>query len=315
MQPSSITSDLAPSVPAVCEHCGDAIGPAPVFDDGRAFCCSGCKTVYEILSQHDLCEYYRYDKNAGVTMKRRSEHQDEYAVLDDPAVSKKVLTFASAHFDRVVWTVPSIHCASCVWLLERFDRLEPGVLASTVDILRKRVTIDFDPRRTLLREIAECMASIGYAPLLRLEGEVRPEYRSSRNLYARIGIAGFAAGNTMMMYLAQYFAGSGGVERPLLIAFRFLSVVLSIPVFFYCAFPWFQGARAALRGKKINLDVPVALGIAVLFARSVVDIATGHGEGFLDSFNGLVFFLLIGRLFQQKAFDALSFDCTYRSFF
>ena len=62
------------------------------------------------------------------------------------------------------------------------------------------------------------------------------------------------------------------------------------------------------------IEVPVALGLAVLFVRSLVDIASGHSEGFLDSFAGLVFFLLLGRLFQHKVFDRIAFDRTYRSF-
>ncbi|MDP4198645.1 MAG: heavy metal translocating P-type ATPase metal-binding domain-containing protein [Bacteroidota bacterium] len=305
---------LAPGTVA-CVHCGEDVVGAGIVDGSLAFCCSGCKTVYEILAEHELCDYYGRGENAGISMKRRSIREDEFAVLDDPSVGGGLLTFASSSMARVVWTVPAIHCVSCVWLIERFDRLESGVLASTVDFIRRTVTIDFDPRITSLRKIAERMASVGYAPLLRLEGNIKPDHTATRRLYARIGIAGFAAGNTMMMYVAQYFAGSSGVEHPLMSVFRILSIALSVPVLFYCASPWFEGARGALRGRRINLDVPVALGILVLFARSVFDITTGQGEGYLDSFNGLVFFLLIGRLFQQKAFDALSFDRTYRSFF
>lgn len=299
----------------LCIHCGEKLGAGSIVANGHAFCCTGCKTVYEILAAHDLCDYYTGEEIAGVPMKKRTAREDEFAILEDPRIAKKLLIFSSPTLSRVVWTVPTIHCASCVWLLERLDRLDAGVRASTVDILRKSVTIDFDPQKTALRKIAECMSQIGYTPLLRLEGESRTDHKENRSLYARIGVAGFAAGNTMMMYIAQYFAGRAGVDRPLMEVFRTLSIVLSVPVLFYCAYPWFKGARAAIRGMRINLDVPVALGITVLFIRSVVDITSGTGEGYLDSFNGLVFFLLIGRLFQQKAFDALSFDRTYRSFF
>jgi len=307
--PESITAHA-------CVHCGEPIATGAVLANNLAFCCAGCKTVYEILAAHDLCEYYARETTAGVSMKRRNVREDEFTILDDPAVARKILTFASSHLNRVIWPVPSVHCASCVWLLERFERLEPGVLSSTVDIMRKTVMIDFDPRTTSLRRIAERLANIGYAPLLRLsEEEPGTKTSSVRGLYARIGIAGFAAGNTMMMYIAEYFAGPHGIEHSLVTTFRALSIALSIPVLLYSASPWFIAARAALRGRRINLDVPVALGIVVLFARSVFDIVSSTGTGYLDSFNGLVFFLLIGRLFQQRAFDALSFDRTYRSFF
>lgn len=302
----------------LCTHCSEPCLGRAVHEAGNAFCCAGCRTVFEILSQNNLCDYYRIAEKPGVSMKASRIREDEYAALDEPSAQRQFLTFTSASHNRAVLTVPSLHCASCVWLLEQLDRFDTGICSSTVDILRKSVTVDYDPGVTSLRRIAEEMARIGYAPLVRFEdagGALRQSSPTGRGLYMRIGIAGFAAGNTMMMYLSRYFSGASGIGDSLANAFSWLAIALSVPVLLYCAMPWWTGVRAAMRRKKITLDVPVAIGIAVLFARSVLDITRGTGEGYLDSFNGLVFFLLIGRLFSQKAFDALSFDRTYRSFF
>ncbi|MFI5202420.1 MAG: heavy metal translocating P-type ATPase, partial [Candidatus Kapaibacterium sp.] len=296
-----------------CAHCGDVCSGTSVMFEGKPFCCTGCRAVYEMLSGLDLCEYYNQDDRAGISMKRTS-HLD-FEILDDPDVARKLLSFTSRAMNRIAWRVPALHCASCVWLLEQLDRMEPGVLSSAVDMMRKTVTVDYNPEVTSLRKIAERMSRVGYTPLLRLEGTSAHDFKATRGLYTRLGIAGFAAANTMLAYLARYLAAPRGLEPSISTAFNIISVTLSIPVLLYCASPWFVQARAALRERKLTLDVPVALGIAVLFSRSLLDLGLGNGVGYLDSFNGLVFFLLIGRLFQQKAFDALSFDRTYRSFF
>ena len=261
----------------------------------------------------NLCEYYS-DDTVGVSMKSSTTHP-EFEALDDPASLRKLLAFQSHTMNRVVWTVPTLHCASCIWLIEQLDRFDPGVLSAQVDIMRKRVTVDYDPERTSLKTIAEQMARLGYAPLIRMEGEASNDIKATRGLYARLGLAGFASGNTMLAYVARYLAGPHGLDPNVWATFTIISIALAIPVLLYSASPWFTQAFAALRKRRVTLDVPVALGIAVLFTKSVFDLATAHGEGYLDSFTGLVFFLLIGRLFQQKAFDALSFDRTYRSFF
>lgn len=251
-------------------------------------------------------------------MRQRPMPSDAFASLDDPTVAAHLIEFSSATLVRIRFTIPTMHCASCVWLLEQLDRLDAGVLRSSVDIMRKQVTVEFDPTRTSLRAVATVLASIGYEPVIRREGtemsSAKADRSATRSLYLRIGVAGFAAGNIMLFSLAQYF-GAQTMQPALISVFQFASIALSIPVLLFSASPWFISAFGALRARRVNLDVPVSLGILVLFVRSVADILMGSSEGFLDSFAGLVLFLLIGRLFQQRAFDALSFDRTYRSFF
>jgi P-type Cu+ transporter len=296
-----------------CAHCGDVCGSETITTSEKVFCCAGCRSVYAILQQHDLCEYYDRE-DVGVRMREFRSTSDQYAILDNEAVELKLLSFSSATLHRITWTIPTLHCASCVWLLEQLNRLNSGVMSSTVDMMRKSTTVDYDPRETSLREIAETLASIGYSPLIQLEGEVIGG-SGTRALYARLGLAAFATVNTMLLAIAQYLAGPQRIDPSLLATFRILTLVLSVPVLVYSASPWLTAAYKSLKKRHVSLDIPVAAGILALFVRSVIDIANGTGEGYLDSFTALVFLLLIGRLFQQKAFDALSFDRSYRSFF
>jgi len=312
------TTTSPQSLRALCTHCGEPCPPSAVVAEDLNFCCSGCKSVYEILHSNDLCEYYQRDDHAGVSMRQRPMPSDAFAALDEPSVARQFEEYTSDAMHRVRFNVPSMHCTSCVWLLEQLDRLDAGIQRSSVDIMRKQVSIEFDPTRTSLRSIATTLASIGYEPVVRVETGVPQPTQSDRSvlrsLYLRIGVAGFAAGNIMLFSVAQYF-GASTMQPALITVFQIASVLLSIPVLVFSASPWFVSALGALRARRVNLDVPVSLGILVLFVRSVADIAMGAGEGFLDSFAGLVLFLLVGRLFQQRAFDALSFDRTYRSFF
>jgi Cu+-exporting ATPase len=199
-----------------------------------------------------------------------------------------------------------------VWLLERLWHLDAGIAASEVDLIRRSVRVEFDRSAITIRQIAELLAAIGYAPSITAE-DVRPSTQAQRRLYLQLGLAGFAFGNIMVFSVPRYANGTeldGGFQR----LFDTLNVSLAIPVLLYSASDFFRSAWHALRTRSMAIEVPLALGLAVLFGRSMVDIATGTGEGYLDSFAGLVFFLLIGRLFQHKVFDRIAFDRTFRSF-
>jgi len=182
---------------------------------------------------------------------------------------------------------------------------------------RRQVAVRIHPQITTVRNVAELLAQLGYPPVVRAESshhEDQQRQQERRSLYLRMGVAGFAAGNIMLFGISKYLAG-GALPPSLSLLFNILSITLATPVVVFSASPWWRSAWGAVSHRRINLDVPVALGIAAIFLRSLVDIILGTGDGYLDSFAGLVFFLLIGRLFQTKAYDSISFDRTYRSFF
>ena len=125
-----------------CYHCGQPCEETLWFEE-KPFCCYGCKTVFEILRANDLCEYYNLDSRTGVSVKNVTDEYFSY--LDEPEIRKKVLTFDSKNFARISFTIPAIHCISCIWLLENLQRIQQGVLRSEVNFARKTTTIDFNP--------------------------------------------------------------------------------------------------------------------------------------------------------------------------
>ncbi|MBL0740492.1 heavy metal translocating P-type ATPase [Chryseolinea lacunae] len=294
-----------------CFHCGEPCDDILYFED-RPFCCEGCKTVYEILDTHNLCDYYQLDGHSGLTLKNAVA--GSYAHLDAPDVRRKLLTFDSPELSKVNFQVPSIHCVSCIWLLENLRKLNAGVFKAEVSFGRKTVTIDFDPSRVKLSELAHLMASVGYAPVIRLDETEVAKKPTHRGLLYKLVIAGFAFGNIMLFSFPEYL-GLEANDDVLKSLFSWLNLALSVPVFFYSASEYFTSAWKSFRQRQINIDVPIAAGLLALFLRSTFDILTATGPGYLDSFSGLVFFLLIGRWFQGKTYESLAFDRDFKSYF
>jgi Cu+-exporting ATPase len=195
-------------------------------------------------------------------------------------------------------------------------KLNTGIISSKVNFLQKKIFISYQDDKTSLREVVELLDSIGYEPQLNLDKNNEEISKSVlRNLYYKIGIAGFCFGNIMLLSFPEYLSIDVAGHDELKRIFAFLNIILALPVFFYSADYYFISALKGLKKKLINIDVPLALGIAVLFLRSIIDIVFMHGAGYLDSLSGLVFFLLIGKLFQNKTYETLNFERNYKSYF
>ncbi|HCS20357.1 MAG TPA: hypothetical protein DIW47_07320 [Bacteroidetes bacterium] len=295
----------------LCYHCGDTCQNAAIHIEDHIFCCEGCKTVFQILQENSLCRYYEMDANAGLKMDKPLA-PGKYAFLDNPELSEPLYQFKKEQRARVQFFIPEMHCASCIWLLERLYKLLPGVLESRVNFDRKEVAIQFNPEEVTLRQLVEKLSALGYEPALNAGREEKKNYRSLLN---RLGVAGFCAGNIMLFSFPEYLGMDPQSHDSFAEVFKWLNVSLSLPVVFFSAQPFFVQAWKGLRYKNLNIDFPLALGIATLFVRSVLEVIFHWGPGFFDSLSALVFFLLIGRWLQDRAYDSLSFDRDFRSYF
>ncbi|MBR9999122.1 MAG: heavy metal translocating P-type ATPase metal-binding domain-containing protein [Cyclobacteriaceae bacterium] len=299
----------------ICYHCGDICQNELIVFDEKNFCCNGCRTVYEILKDNDLCTYYDLEKNPGITLKSR-DYGEKYNFLDQAEIQHKILDFREENTAKVHFYIPGIHCSSCIWLLENLYRLREGIRYSRVQFTKKELFIDFDPQKISLRQLVSQLATIGYEPFISLEQETRKKQKTvNRTLLIKIGIAGFSFGNIMLLSFPEYF-GFEGIDDLVIQRFiSWLNVLLALPVVFYCSTDYFRSAYTGLKQHYINIDVPISLGIITLFMVSVTYIAFGIGPGYLDSLAGLLFFLLTGRWIQNKTYEGLSFERDYRSYF
>ncbi|MGZ3862156.1 MAG: heavy metal translocating P-type ATPase [Bacteroidia bacterium] len=299
----------------VCYHCGEDCETDKIVLAEKHFCCEGCKTVYEIINQSNLCEYYDINKNPGLTRKIKVR-EGKFAFLDDASVQAKLVHFTDGRQNHVNFYLPQMHCSSCIWLLEQLPKLNSGVLKSQVNFLKKEISIVFDPKITSLRKVAELITSLGYEPHISLHDISQKEIKKyDRSRIYRIGIAGFCFGNIMMLSFPDYFS-SGNLNDPSLKhLFNYLNLLLSLPVFFYCAGEFFISSWKSLKQNFLNIDAPIALAIVITFARSIYEILSDTGVGYLDSMSGIVFFMLLGRFFQDKTYQNLSFERDYTSYF
>jgi Cu+-exporting ATPase len=298
-----------------CFHCGEPCRDHTFAHSEKTFCCQGCLIVHDLLTENGLNQFYDLSQHPGVKV-RAAGLGAQWAYLDDPAIRGKLLDFDDGKFSRVRLQVPAIHCVACVWLLENLFRLHPGIAKSQVNFPRREVSITFLPGKITLSQVVGLLASIGYEPKLTLGELDRQQPDNQRRKYwMQMGIAGFAFGNIMLMSLPMYIgldSFSGPLFRKI---FGYLNLLFALPVLLYSASDYWRSALLSFRQRRMTLDVPIAVGLAALYAQSAYEILGHVGEGYLDSLAGLVFFLLCGRVFQHRTQERLSFDRDYKCFF
>src|SRR5690606_575884 len=186
-----------------CFHCGTEITlkDEVVFDD-KSFCCTGCKTVYEIFSQNDLTCYYDFQNAPGATPQ---DIQGKYEFLSNDEIVTKLLEFDEDKTAIVSLSIPHIHCSSCIWILENLQKLQKGIITSQVNFPEKKVRITFNKEHVSLKDIVYLLSSIGYEPYISLENYETGKKEVDRSLIYKLGIAFFCFGNIMLLSFPEYF--------------------------------------------------------------------------------------------------------------
>ena len=295
-----------------CFHCGTSCDDQLITIEEKSFCCFGCKTVYEILSENNMACYYDFENNPGAIP---SEIKGKFDYLSNESIVSKLVEFEDEEFQIVKLSIPHIHCSSCIWVLENLQRLNKNIISSQVNFPKKTIRLHYNSQQTSLKDIVILLSSIGYEPYISLEDTQGSKKSINRTIYYKLGIAGFAFGNIMFLSFPEYFEVSGFWLEKYKYIFRWLMLFFSLPVVFYAASDYFISAYKGIKSKILNIDVPIALGISVLFIRSCTEVILDLGTGFFDSLAGLVFFLLLGKFFQQKTYNFLSFERDYKSYF
>lgn len=296
-----------------CFHCGEVCLNDKIHLQEKNFCCEGCKMVYQILNQSDLCEYYNLNENPGISQ-RIKVRKDKFAFLDDEKIQLQLISFRDDKQVHVTFYLPQMHCSSCLYLLENLYRLDAGVISSKVNFTRKEVDIVLLTDKTSLRKVAETLTSIGYEPYISLNDLKEKRPAINKSMVYQLGVAGFCFGNIMLMSFPEYL-GIDASETGLRSIFRWINFGLAIPVLLYSSLPFYESSWKSLKHKFLNIDAPIALAIIITFIRSAYEVISGTGGGYFDSMTGIVFFMLAGRIVQDKTYRQLSFERDYTSYF
>ena len=297
-----------------CYHCGEDSPSDSIHLDEKIFCCEGCKIVYEILNEKNLCTYYDLNTSPGKTQNNLLL-KNKYEYLDDEELTAKLLDFSDGKVSTITFFIPQMHCSSCIWLLENLFKVDANILQSRVNFIEKKLSLSFRSDQISLRKVVELLAFIGYEPQISFEDvEKKAKVSVNKKLYYKVGVAGFGFGNIMLLSFPEYLSIDVSSES-LRTTFSYVIFLLSLPLFFYCGSEYFISAFKGLRKKYVNIDVPLSLGILAFFGKSSYDIFAYGSPGYMDSLAGLIFFLLLGKIFQNKTYEVLNFERNYKSFF
>jgi Cu+-exporting ATPase len=272
--------------------------------------------VYQILSEKKLDRYYDMMPTPGIRLDQENTSGTRYAYLDNDEIRLKLLDFSDGGISRINLFIPAIHCSSCIWLLENLSTLHQGIMHSHVNFVRKEVSITFRESEITLRQIVDLLHAIHYIPDISYNKEKKDDHqKANRRMIMKIGVAGFAFGNIMLLSFPDYLPGGEAIDELMAGTFGIVSFILALPVITFCSSDFFLSAYKSLRKKIINIDLPLSIGILALFLESSYEIFSGSGTGYMDSLAGLLFFMLIGRWYQSRTYQSLSFDRDYRSYF
>ncbi|MBX7143092.1 MAG: heavy metal translocating P-type ATPase [Oligoflexia bacterium] len=287
-----------------CKHCRLSVPPTRSTSD---FCCAGCEAVHSFINSSGLGQYYIFKKDA--PGKRRRELMDSYRFMDDPVFLQRYVRSITKAQSRITFFLDGIHCAACIWLLERLPQLSKAISAARVDFGRNLVHVNFKTEGISVSEIARILHAIGYPPSpCEADGLREKEQQHNRIFLLRMGVAAACAMNIMMLSVSLYEGAVSGIEPMYRGLLMWGCLILSLPPMLFSAVPFYENAWNGLQRGILHIDLPIAAAIVLAFLASCVNTFIGRDQIYFDSIASLIFLLLVGRWLQrrsvQKALDA-----------
>ncbi|MCB0320883.1 MAG: heavy metal translocating P-type ATPase, partial [Bdellovibrionales bacterium] len=272
-----------------------------------SFCCRGCQFVYEVIHENGLQGFYRMREATGDVCQLPGQAPGKsYEHYDREEFYQRYVTRISEKRSSILLRILGMHCAACVWLLEKLPDILPGVLACEADFLRGQLRVDFDPLTVAISTIVAQVDALGYqVQMAQNESERKAERRSTSSRLMRLGIAGLAAGNTMLFAVSLYQGRYTGIDPQYRDYFHYLSLLISLPSVMYAAIPFYRSSWQGLKHGMLHIDLPISIGILAGFGLSAWNTFTGRDEVYFDSVCALIFFLLAGRFILESGLLAV----------
>ena len=300
----SITQGLVLPPAEHCFHCGDPVPKPPfhaqILGQSREMCCMGCQLASESIVEAGLEQYYldRSEINRTASLPTQLTRLEAY----DHNEIKSQFVYAQDGLSVAELSVNNLRCAACTWLIESRLYEIDGVDKCQVNLTNQRMRIIWDENKLPISRILAVINEIGYeAKPYRQDTHEAMLAKHNNKMLLRLGIAALGAMQAMMYAVALYFGEYSDMlvfQRDFL---RWVSLFVSVPVFFYAGVPFFTSAWSAIRARQVNMDVPVSVALIVTFFASLYATVTGQGETYYDSVSMFIFFLLAGRYIEHNA--------------
>ncbi|HEX2839571.1 MAG TPA: heavy metal translocating P-type ATPase [Phycisphaerales bacterium] len=286
-----------------CTHCGLDVPAGLVEHDAEhQFCCEGCRAAFHVIHEGGLAKFYALREREEVAMRAaRPSRARAYAEFDDPSFQNLYCRACAGNLRSTELLLEGVHCAACVWLLEKLPTLVPGVIEARLNLRRASLRLVWSEDQVRLSTIARTLATLGYAPHP-ARGRTAEDIRRAddRRALIRIAVAGACAGNVMLLFIALYAGLFDAMDPAHVQLFRWASMGLSVIAILWPGGVFFRGAWAAIRARTLTLDVPLALGFGAGLVWGVVNTIRGTGDLYFDSLAALILFLLVGRFIQHR---------------
>jgi len=316
--PGAISSAAQGAGETRCFHCALPVDDPRRYGvrvDGkwRPVCCPGCEAVASAILGHGLQGYYEHRAGPAATAEASGEIE-ELRIYDDPEVQRGFVHADAGGVCNAALILEGIRCTACVWLNESALGRMPGVLGIGINATTHRAQLRWDPQKIRLSDILAEVRRIGYRahPYDARKAEAGQRAERKQSLW-RLFVAGFGMMQVMMYAFPVYMAEPGSMTPDIEQLMRWASLILTLPVVFYSAGPFFVAAWRDLRLGRMGMDLPVALGIAVAFGASVWSTFSRQGEVYFDSVAMFVFLLLCGRYLEIRARHAVARGLDYLS--
>ncbi len=290
---------------AACFHCA-----LPVIDnrytveldgESRAVCCPGCKAVAELIRDSGMGRYYDLRDAPEPGIGKPEESAGEWEVFNRSDMLEAFAVPAGAESECTIY-VGGMYCAACSWLIESSLSSVPGVKSADVNPVTHRLRLIFDSAGVGLGDLLATLARLGYQPQpLAPESTAAPEVEEQRTALKRLLVASLGMMQVMMFAVALYAGDFQGISADMQRFLRLVSFLVTTPVVFYSARPFFAGAIRGIQSRHPGMDLPVSIAIGIAYLASVWSTFNDGPAVWFDSVTMFVFFLTVGRYLEMRA--------------
>ncbi|MCG3728378.1 heavy metal translocating P-type ATPase [Vibrio cincinnatiensis] len=289
-----------------CYHCGEEVPgdtqfTVTILGEQREMCCPGCQAIAQTIVDSGLVSYYQYRQTTAEKLDLVPESIKNLIHYDDEQVQEEFV-FKHDQHNEVTLSLEGVSCAACAWLIEKHMLQQSGITEVSVNTLTHRARLVWDPTKTKLSRIITQLQRLGYkASPFEQDDQEQAYHRASRQYLYRIGIAGIASMQVMMVAIALYLEVFSDLDEAFKHYFRIVSLFFATPVMLYSAWPFYENAWRSIKARAPSMDVPVSIAMIMAYVASIVATVNRSGEVFYEAVTMFAFFLLLGRYFEMKA--------------
>jgi Cu2+-exporting ATPase len=289
-----------------CYHCGlpnpERIGPfqAIVLGETRAFCCPGCLAVAESIESSGLSDYYlSRDSQPGAAF--AAAPAELLARFDHAAVQREFVSH-QGELTIAELSIENLSCAACAWLIERRLLQSAGIAEASVNFSNHRLRVRWHDDTIQLSQVLAELEHIGYkARPFQRDTHAAALKQQARTQLFRVALAGLGTMQAMMLGIGLYLGAFQGIDTEYRDYMRYISGLVTIPVFAWAGWPFYRSAWLALKARHLTMDVPVSIALIGAFFASWYATVIGQGETYFDSVCMFIFFLQTSRFVELKA--------------